>query len=72
MELLAYCVYCSGPVTCRYMEIVYNVAYPFDAQTIPDSKVDGANMRPIWVLSAPDDPHVGPMNLAILDSSVRQ
>ena len=31
----------------------------------PDSKVHGANMRPTWVLSAPDGPHVGPMNLAI-------
>ena len=31
----------------------------------PDSKVHGANMRPIWVLSAPDGPHVGPMNFAI-------
>ena len=32
----------------------------------PDTKVHGANMRPTWVLSAPDGPHVGPtMNLAI-------
>ena len=31
----------------------------------PDSKVHGANMVPTWVLSAPDGPHVGPMNLAI-------
>ena len=31
----------------------------------PDSKVHGANMRPTWVLSAPDGPHVGPRNLAI-------
>ena len=31
----------------------------------PDSKVHGTNMGPIWVLSAPDGPHVGPMNLAI-------
>ena len=33
--------------------------------TSPDSKVHGANMGPTWVLSAPDGPHVGPMNLAI-------
>ena len=33
--------------------------------TNPDSKVHGANMGPTWVLSAPDGPHVGPMNLAI-------
>ena len=31
----------------------------------PDSKVHGANMGPTWVLSAPDGPHVSPMNLAI-------
>ena len=31
----------------------------------PDSKVHGANMRHTWVLSAPDGPRVGPMNLAI-------
>ena len=36
----------------------------------PDSKVHGANMGPTWVLSAPDGPHVGPMNLAIRDSCV--
>ena len=33
--------------------------------TSPDSKVHGANMGPTWLLSAPDGPHVGPMNLAI-------
>ena len=37
---------------------------------IPDSKVQGANMRPIRVLSTPDGPHVGPMNLAIQDVHV--
>ena len=31
----------------------------------PDSKVHEANMGPTWDLSAPDGPHVGPMNLAI-------
>ena len=31
----------------------------------PDNKVNGANMGPTWVLSAPDGHHVGPMNLAI-------
>ena len=31
----------------------------------PDSKVHGANKGPIWVLSAPDGTHVGPMNFAI-------
>ena len=32
---------------------------------IPDSKVHGANMGPIWGRQDPDGPHVGPMNLAI-------
>ena len=31
----------------------------------PDSKVHGANMRPIWGRQEPGGPHVGPMNLAI-------
>ena len=34
-------------------------------KVIPDSNVHGANIGPTWVLSAPDGPHVGPMNLAI-------
>ena len=33
--------------------------------TFPESKVHGANMGPTLVLSAPDGPHVAPMNLAI-------
>ena len=37
------------------------------SNTIPDSKVHEANMGPTWVLSAPDGPHVGPMNFAIWD-----
>ena len=35
----------------------------------PDSKVYGANNGPTWVLSAPDGPHIGPMNLAIRGAS---
>ena len=38
-------------------------------RTIPDSKVHGANMGPTRVLSAPDGPHVGPMNLAMRDDA---
>ena len=37
---------------------------------ITDYKAHGTNMMPIWVLSAPDGPHVGPMNLAIWDRTV--
>ena len=36
-----------------------------DFHTYPYGKVHGANMGPTWVLSAPDGPHVGPMNLVI-------
>ena len=32
---------------------------------LPDNKVHGANMGPTWVLSFPDGPHAGPINLAI-------
>ena len=40
--------------------------FPFaNSKSYPDSKVHGANMGPIWVLSVPDGPHGVPMNLAI-------
>ena len=35
--------------------------------TIPDSKVHGANMGPIWGRQDPCGPHEGPMNRAIWD-----
>ena len=35
-----------------------------------DSKIQWANMGPTWVLSAPDGPHVGPINLAIRECLV--
>ena len=38
------------------------IMFSFEADT--NSKVHGANMGPTWVLSAPDGPHVDPMNLA--------
>ena len=38
-----------------------------NSEAIPDSKVHGANMGPTWVLSAPDGPHVGRINLVIRD-----
>ena len=53
---------------CRYdvclknpMPMIFFAGY----MAFPDGKVHGANMGPTWVLSAPDGPHVGPMNLAI-------
>ena len=42
--------------------------YPISSEAImhhyPDNTVYSANMGPTWVLSDPDGPHVGPMNLA--------
>ena len=38
----------------------------------PDSKVRGANMEPTWVLSAPDKPDVGPLNLDFREYSREQ
>ena len=35
---------------------------------IPDSKIHGTNMGPIWGRQDPGGPHVGPMNFAIWDS----
>ena len=32
---------------------------------IPDSKVHGSNMGPIWGRQDPGGPHVGPMNFAL-------
>ena len=36
--------------------------------TIPDNKVHGANMGPIWGQQDPGGPHVDPMNFAIWDA----
>ena len=45
---------CAKDIHTKHKEIAY-----------PDSKVHVANMGPTWALSAPDGPHIGPMNLAI-------
>ena len=37
--------------------------------SIPDSKVPGANMGPIWGQQDPDGSHVGPRNFAIWDDN---
>ena len=34
---------------------------------IPVIKIHGANMGPTWFMSAPDGPHLVPMNLVISD-----
>ena len=41
-------------------------------QTIPNSKVHGANMGSIWGRQDPGGPHVGPMNVAIWDITLYQ
>ena len=38
-----------------------------NVHTIPDSKVHGANMGPIWGQQVPGGPHVCPVNFAIWD-----
>ena len=53
-------------VLCWYSGPLLNTRnHLWTKRTYPDSKVHRANMRPTWVLSAPDEPHVGPMNLFI-------
>ena len=37
------------------------------SKTLPDSKVHGVNMGPIWGWQVPGGPHVGPMNFAFWD-----
>ena len=43
----------------------------WDNNMIPDSKVHGANMGPIWGRQDPGGPHVGPMDFAIWDCIVQ-
>ena len=39
----------------------------YSNRATPDSKVDGANMGPIWGRQGPGGPHVGPVNVAVWD-----
>ena len=61
-------------IYCAKLEwIVCHIRFPTilidnTRQVTPDNKVHGANMGPIWVLSAPDGPHVGFMIHAIRDN----
>ena len=73
MEFHTECMYqvCSHPRTSFFESMLKPNVWLMDNKTnrcrhtYPDSNVHGANMGPTWVLSAPDGPHVGPMNLAI-------
>ena len=54
--------------------MTHNIAYrPLISLGItPDNKAHGDNMGPTWVLSAPDGPHVGLVNLAIKESKPQE
>ena len=81
IPLLYYCVHSSGYPwrllaiwSSFQIKCMWSIKQKHDLSTVcstpyilpyPDSKVHGANMGPTWVLSAPDGPHVGPMNLAL-------
>ena len=54
-----------------YYQYIFYIHMSFQTIISPVNKVHGANMGPTWVLSAPDGPHVGPMNIAIRGSSYR-
>ena len=54
MMLMCCCCNCTMPIRSGTQK----------PKRTPDSKVHVANMGPTWVLSAPDGPHAGPMNLA--------
>ena len=41
-----------------------------NSHNIPDSKVHGASMGPIWGRQDPGGPHVGSMNFAIWDTVI--
>ena len=49
----------------RSLELAALCVSRFVAFTVPDSKIHGANMGPIWGRQDPSGPHVGPMNFAI-------
>ena len=53
--------------TMHVLESEWNMDHSF--KKVPDSKVHGSNMGPTWVMSAPDRPTVGPMNIAIRGAS---
>ena len=57
----------SYVVECRYNAVQYSIILYTPLQLLgynlisPDSKVLGANMRPIWGRQDPGGPHVGPI-----------
>ena len=59
-------VVCEIASICLGLNMLKHITYSVWWNT-PDNKAHGANMGPAWVLSAPDGPHVSPMNRAIGD-----
>ena len=51
--------------TPRSHEINSRLSRLLSLAGVPDSKVHGTNMGPIWGRQDPGGPHVGPLNLAI-------
>ena len=56
--------YCGDKTVVRMLCLHNGIFY---TGKIPDSKVHGANVGPIWGRQDPGGPHVGPMNFAIWD-----
>ena len=58
------CASCFSRLLCIMVFLfpVYHIVL-FFLYIIPDSKVDGANMGPIWGRQDPDGPHVGSITL---------
>ena len=58
-------------VVCKILAILFRPQFVNhyllgkEAEYVPDSRVHGANMGPIWGRQDPGGPHVGPMNFAI-------
>ena len=61
----------SGPVLAHYCMFTAELYTGGSHANIPDSKVHGANMGPIWGRQDPGGLHVGPMNFAIWDGTIQ-
>ena len=58
-----------GLYGCTEPEVTFQ---PLVVLVYPDGKVYMADMEPKWVLSVPGGPHVGPKNLAIRDTLIKE
>ena len=53
---------CGGALSWTHTKLPQKAGV-VQGSNYPDSKVHGPIMGPTWILSAPDGPHVGPMDL---------